>query len=227
MRRQLAVGHPLQGEKPCGLAAIARSAVLDQPLRKGRRPSLQASVARVDRDATERDDPRGIEDAERVTSGIQTELAVERCPGVREPAELLQRPSTPDLEDAHAPAVVLAMREGEAFRGEPKRLVGLIEHGSRLAPPFLDEPLAPPVASLRGQTTRGLRQLECVVVAPFEVGADRVAHRQCERRRSIAAGADGGRRLLPRRLGFVPATADEEVVVERCEVLRPRVRRER
>ena len=82
------------------------------------RSLLQAPVALMQRDSPQGDDARGVEGADEAIAGLRAELAFEDRAGVVQPAQLVQLPAPPDLEDADGPAVAVALGRGDAVGGQ-------------------------------------------------------------------------------------------------------------
>ena len=178
----IAGGHRLQGEQPCRLAAEVRRAVLEQAPCESGRSLLQAPVALMQRDSPQGDDARGVKGADEAVAGLRAELPFEDRAGVVEPAQLVQLPAAPDLEDADPPAVSVALGRRDAVGGQPQRVVHVVQHGAGLAAPLLGEALARPVGRADAGARRLLGHLERVVVAPVDVGGDGLGEGERERR---------------------------------------------
>ena len=72
----------------------------------------------MQRDSPQGDDSGGVERADEAITGLRAELPFEDRAGVVEPAQLVQLPAAPDLEDADRPAVSVALRRGDAVGGQ-------------------------------------------------------------------------------------------------------------
>ena len=100
------------------MAAEVWRGVLEKPACESGRSLLQPSVALMQRDSPQGDDARGVKSADEAIAGLRTELPVEDGTRVVEPAELVQLPAAPDLEDADGPAVSVALGGGDAVGGQ-------------------------------------------------------------------------------------------------------------
>ena len=72
----------------------------------------------MQRDSPQGDDARGVKRADEAIAGLRAELPFEDGAGVVEPAELVQLPAAPDLEDADGPAVSVALGGRDAVGGQ-------------------------------------------------------------------------------------------------------------
>ena len=108
--------HLLQREQPGGVTTDARGPLAEHHL--GDLPSLprQARVAQVDGDASERHDPRRVQDTDDVGRHVHGELALEGDGGVGQTPHLQELPATPGLEDAEGPALPVTLSRSDAFR---------------------------------------------------------------------------------------------------------------
>ena len=190
-----------------------------RPRASSSRSLLQAPVALMQRDSPQGDDARGVKGADEAIAGLRAELPFEDRAGVGQPAELVQLPAAPDLEDADGPAVSVALGRGDAVGGQAQRVVDLVDHGARLAAPLLGEVLARPVGRADAGARRLLGHLERFVVAPVDIGGDALGESERERRVGISARLHGLGRLGVDRLRLLGAAADEQVVEERGEVV--------
>ena len=220
------VGHGLQREEPCRLAAEVRRAVLEKSPCESSRSLLQAPVALMQRDSPQGDDARGVKGADEAIAGLRAELPLEDRAGVGEPAQLVQLPAAPDLEDADRPAVSVALGRRDAVGGQTQRVIHVVQHGARLAAPLLREVLARPVGRADAGARRLLGHLERIVVAPVDIGGDALGEGERERRVGIAARLHGRGRLGVDRLRLLGAAADQQVVEQRGEMLGAQVRRQ-
>jgi hypothetical protein len=82
------------------------------------RSLLQVPVALMQRDTPEGNDAGGIKGTDEAITGLGAELTFEDRAGVVQPAELVQLPTAPDLEDTDGPAVSVALGGRNAVGGQ-------------------------------------------------------------------------------------------------------------
>jgi hypothetical protein len=142
------------------LAAKARRALVHQPAGEGRRHPLQARIADVDGDASERDDPCHVENALLPVLLLGAELSLQDRGSILKTPRLQQLPAAPRLEDVKRPPLTIAPRRRDTVGGVLDGLFDAIKHRHQLAAPRLHEALACEV--VRGGAGPGcsLRQLE-------------------------------------------------------------------
>src|SRR4029078_7322971 len=93
--------------------------------------------------------PSRVEAAKEAITDLRAELPFEDRARVGQPAQLVQLPAAPDLEDPDAPGVSVALRRRDAVGGQAQRVIDVVQHGARLAAPLAGEALARPVGRAR------------------------------------------------------------------------------
>ncbi len=138
----------------------ARSTLAEHHL--GDLPGLpgQAGIAHVYGDATERHNPRRVEDTDDLGRHLHGELPLKGGGGVGQTPHLEELPSTPGLEDAESPALPVTLSRGDAFRRHLERLVEPVDHRQQIAAPLVGEVTPGVVAGAKAGSQSRLHHLE-------------------------------------------------------------------
>ena len=109
------VCHFLQREQPGGMTTDAGGALAEH--RPGNLPGLptQGSVTDVHGDASERNDPRCVQDADDLRRHVDGQLLFEGGGSIGQTPHLQELPATSGLEDAEGPALPVTLRRSNRF----------------------------------------------------------------------------------------------------------------